>query len=86
DGDRGLINAESVRVRPGPSTDNNTSPPLGRYKDGEQVRILGQQGDWTEIRAPKTIGAWIKIEDITEYRDTAENRRQQWQQSLADGL
>lgn len=86
DGDRGLINAEAVRVRPRPSTDNNISPPLGRYKNGAQVTILGQQGDWTEIRAPKTIGAWIKIEDITEYRDSAENRQQQWQQSLADGL
>lgn len=86
DGDRGLINAEAVRVRPRPSTDNSTSPPLGRYENGEQVTILGQQGDWTEIRAPKTIGAWIKIEDITEYQDSEENRQQQWQQSLANGL
>ncbi len=86
DGDRGVINAEAVRVRPRPSTDNNTSPPLGRYKNGEQVTILGQQGEWTEIRAPKNIGAWIKIEDITEYQDTAANRRQQWQQSLAGGM
>ena len=86
DGDQGVINAEAVRVRPKPSTDNSTSPPLGQYKRDERVTVIGQQGDWTEIRAPKSVGAWIKIEDIVEYEDTAENRQNSWQQSLAAGM
>ena len=86
DGDRGTINADAVRVRPRPSTDSSSSPPLGQYKRGERVSVIRQQGDWTEIRAPKSVGAWIKIEDIVEYEDTAENRQKRWQQSLAAGM
>ena len=86
DGDEGVINADAVRVRPRPSTDNVASPPLGQYERGERVKVIGQQGDWTEIRAPKSIGAWIKIEDIVEYEDTVENRQKRWQQSLAAGM
>ena len=86
DGDKGTINADAVRIRPRPSTDNSTSPPLGQYKRDERVAVIGQQGDWTEIRAPKSVGAWIKIEDIVEYEDTAENRQKRWQQLLAKGM
>lgn len=86
DGDQGVINGDAVRVRPRPSTDNESSPPLGQYKRGERVSVVNEQGDWTEIRAPKYIGAWLMVTDILEYRDSKKNRQLQWEQSLADGM
>jgi SH3-like domain-containing protein len=86
DGEHGVINADAVRVRPRPSTDNESSPPLGQYKRGERVSVVNEQGDWTEIRAPKNIGAWLMVTDILEYRDSKKNRQLQWEQSLADGM
>ncbi len=85
DGDRGVINADAVRIRPTPSTNNSTSPPLGKYRRGERVVVLSTQGDWTEIRAPKKISAWLRVDDVVEYSDTEENRQQQWAKSSANG-
>ncbi|MBX2868498.1 MAG: SEL1-like repeat protein [Acidiferrobacterales bacterium] len=85
DGNTGTIIGADVRVRPSPSTDNNTSPPLGKYREGEEVEVLGTEGDWTQIRAPKKIGGWLRTEEIQEYSDTSENRKKQWEQAKASG-
>jgi len=85
EGDNGVINADSVRVRPAPSTDNDVSPSLGRYSRGDEVRVLGVEQDWVEIRAPKKVSAWIKVENIVEYQDTAENRATTWQRASDAG-
>ena len=84
-GNRGVINADGVRVRPSPSTSNSTSPPLGKYRRGEKVVVLDSKGDWTEIRAPKDIGAWLRTEYMVKYLDTEMNRQQQWTKSSAHG-
>ena len=86
DEDHGIITADSVRVRPIPSTNNSKSPPLGKYRRGDRVLIIGSEGDWVEIRAPKQIGAWLRVQDIIEYKDTESNRALQWQQAVADGM
>ena len=85
DGDSGVITGESVRVRPSPSTDNSTSPPLGMYPKGEKVRVLQSQGDWVQVRAPKSIGGWLRVEEIEEYNDTSENRDSQWRLARSKG-
>lgn len=85
DGDRGVINADAVRVRPEPSTDDAISPSLGQYRRGDSVSVIGKQGDWIQIRAPKKISAWIEVSDIIEYRDTEDNRAAAWQQAQENG-
>ena len=84
-GSTGVITGTDVRVRPSPSTDNNTSPPLGKYRKGDEVEVVGTEGDWTQIRAPKKIGGWLRTEEIQEYTDTSENRKKQWEQAKASG-
>ena len=85
-GESGTIQASSVRVRPQPSADNSTSPPLGVYPTGARVKVLRAKGEWVEIRAPESIGAWIKTDDIIQYRDTAENRASDWARAKSAGV
>jgi TPR repeat protein len=85
-GDSGVIHATAVRVRPKPSTDNAASPPLGTYPTGAKVRVLRQDGEWVEIRAPESIGAWLRAEDMTSYEDTAANRDAEWERARAAGV
>jgi len=82
----GVINADAVRVRPKPSTDNTVSPPIGKYRRGDRVEVINSNDEWVEIRAPKQIGAWLKVEDIVEYKDTESNRERAWQQALSAGM
>jgi len=85
DGASGVITATDVRIRPNPSTDSNTSPPLGKYRKGDKVEVIDTQGDWTQIRAPKSIGGWLRTEEIEEYSDTSANRTKQWEQARKNG-
>ena len=85
-GDHGIINANSVRVRPEPSTDNAVSPPLGVYPTGARVQVLRAKGEWVEIRAPESVGAWIRTEDMIQYQDSAENRATDWARAKAAGV
>ena len=71
---------------PKPSTDDATSPPLGVYPTGAQVEVLGASGEWVEIRAPDSIGAWTRAADVIEYQDTAENRASDWARAKAAGV
>ena len=84
-GGKGVINTDAVRVRPNPSTDNNTSPPLGKYEEGVEVTVLDGIGDWIQIRAPKSIGVWLRVDDIVQYQETEENRQKEWKQAQANG-
>ena len=43
----GWCNADTLRVRSGPGLDYNG---IGGLKYGEQVTVLGQQGDWFQIK------------------------------------
>ena len=86
DNNQGVINADAVRIRPKPSTNNSDSPPIGKYQRGDRVEVISTAGEWVEIRAPKKVGAWLKVEDIVEYKDTEANRDRQWQQALAAGM
>ena len=86
EGAKGVISGDAVRIRPNPSTDSAISPPLGKYQRGEQVTVLSSNEEWVEIRAPKQIGAWLKVESIIEYQDTSENRASQWKQAVANGM
>ncbi len=85
EGSTGVITATDVRIRPSPSTDNNTSPPLGKYRKGDKVEVIDTQGEWTQIRAPKSIGGWLRTEEIEEYSDTSANRNKQWEQARKNG-
>ena len=82
----GIITGDGVRVRPNPSTDNAASPPLGKYRRVDKVSVISDEGQWVEIRAPKSIGGWLKVTDITQYKDTVSGRNRQWQRALSNGL
>ena len=85
-GDRGVIKGTGVRVRPQPSTDNASSPPIGAYRNGDRVAILSQQDSWYQVRAPKHIGGWIASKNLESYKDTKENRESLWETMIAKGL
>lgn len=85
-GKQGTIQGEGVRVRPHPSTDNENSPPIGAYKNGDSVTVLQKEGQWYQIRAPKHIGGWIPKTKLIEYQDTEVNRNQLWEIALSKGL
>lgn len=86
EGDKGIITGNSIHVRPRPSANNAESPSLGVYPRGAVVIILDQQQYWVQIRAPKTIGGWLQVENIIQYKDTQSGRNRQWQRALANGL
>ena len=85
-GDNGVVAGTGVRVRPKPSTDNASSPPVGAYRNGDLVTILDHQGQWYMIRAPKHVGGWVKSEQLTSYMDSEENREALWNEMIAKGL
>lgn len=60
-GEMGVVNAQNVRIRSAPST-NNT--PLGTVNDGVKVRVIEIQGDWKKVTAPIDTTAWIKAKDL----------------------
>ena len=85
-GDNGVVAGNGVRVRPKPSTDNASSPPVGAYRNGDLVTILDHQGQWYMIRAPKHVGGWVKSEQLTSYMDSEENREALWNEMVTKGL
>ena len=65
-GIRGVVDATSLRVRKGPSTETKT---LGSKNGGSVVKILGQEGDWFEIEwkddTAYVCAEYIDIEEAT---------------------
>ena len=84
--DKGRIQGVNVRIRPKPSTNNNVSPPLGVYNNGEDVVLLEKQSQWYHIRAPKRIGGWTQSKYLESYQDTEQNRFELWNLMMAKGL
>ncbi|NKB61527.1 MAG: hypothetical protein GKR95_25200 [Gammaproteobacteria bacterium] len=84
--DSGTVNGTNIRVRPNASTDNATSPPLGIYRNGDEVKVLNQYETWAQIRAPKYIGGWIPTKNLVSYNDTKENRQALWALRAGEGL
>ena len=85
-GSTGSITGTNVRVRPRASTDNNTSPPLGVYKNGDKVTVLNRYENWTQIRAPKYVGGWVPLSALEKYRDSQEGRKDLWSKRVSEGL
>ena len=85
-GNQGIINTDAVRVRPSPSTDNAISPPLGKYQEDARILVLDHIGDWVQIRAPKTVGAWLRVDDIVQYSETEAVRQKEWERARANGV
>jgi SH3-like domain-containing protein len=85
-GDSGTVRGTGVRVRPKPTTDNFESPPAGAYRNGEQVIVVGKEGQWYQVRAPKRIGGWVPVSAVEKYFDTEPNRRELWELMLSKGL
>ncbi|MHC4823802.1 MAG: SH3 domain-containing protein [Planctomycetota bacterium] len=74
EGGRGSITARRVRIRPMPSTEASSTP-LGHFQKGDEVLLLGQEGEWFQVRAPETVSAWI----LTEALSTPERSAKAWQ-------
>jgi uncharacterized protein YgiM (DUF1202 family) len=85
-GNSGTVRGTGVRVRPKPTTDNSESPPVGAYQNGEQVIVVGKEGQWYQVRAPKRIGGWVAASDVEMYLDTEQNRMELWESMLSKGL
>ncbi len=60
----GVISGENVNIRPSPSTNNETSPPLGQMGDGEKVAIVLKRGAWVKIVPAKPFPAWVVSSDV----------------------
>lgn len=52
----GRITAEDVMVRSGPGTNYRD---IGRAQKNEPVTVVGQQGDWTQIRPTPGCRGWV---------------------------
>ncbi|MCS7048489.1 MAG: SH3 domain-containing protein [Verrucomicrobiae bacterium] len=52
----GRITADDVMVRCGPGTNYRD---IGRVQKNESVTVVGQQGDWTQIRPTLTCRGWV---------------------------
>ena len=84
--DNGVITGTGVRVRPKPTTDNEQSPPVGAYRNGDRVKVLESREQWHLIRAPKHVGGWTETANLEAYRDTRDNREASWQAMVDQGL
>ncbi|RMH04107.1 MAG: hypothetical protein D6702_04050 [Planctomycetota bacterium] len=62
-GARGVLTTDHVRARPLPST-GPESYPVGQFAKGDEVAILGEKGDWLQVRAPERLGGWIRLADL----------------------
>lgn len=49
----GIVTSNGLNIRPEPSTDK---PPVGRIRQGEEVEILEQAGDWYRIECEQGTG------------------------------
>ena len=85
-GDQGVIKGTGVRIRPSPSTDNHSSPPIGSYNNGDQVIVLEQSGEWVRIRAPKQVGGWVPNKNLESYLDSEQSRSKLWNDMVSSGL
>lgn len=52
----GRITGEDVMIRCGPGTNYRD---IGRAQKDEPVTVVGQQGDWTQIRPTATCRGWV---------------------------
>lgn len=57
----GWVNADELRIRPEPNTDKW---PIGGLKEGEQVTVLGKEGDWYKIQFKKDQPGYVSAQFI----------------------
>ncbi len=57
---KGVVSDDRVNVRPIASSEKNY--PMGRVNKGDELLVLDHKGEWTQIQAPSSIHAWIKID------------------------
>jgi SH3-like domain-containing protein len=63
EGQNAQVSGQGVRVRPLPSTAEN-SPPLGILDNKTAVTLLKTEGKWKFIQAPSSMGAWVLTKDL----------------------
>lgn len=66
EGGRGTLPSSKVRARPLPST-GAESFPVGKFHQGDQVEVIGTEGDWVQVVGPEHLGAWIEMESVRVY-------------------
>ena len=72
--DIGYVNATTMHIRSGPGTDYGA---IGGLKMGDQVKILGKEGDWYKIEFKET-GGYVSaqfIQGLAGGRRRDDNRR-----------
>ncbi len=81
---RGRVRGTHVRIRPLPSTASE-SHPLGQYRDGAELQVLGRDGDWVRVLAPESAGGWVLLVQLQRgageglsWEEAAARRRGAW--------
>ena len=73
------VAGKGVRVRPLPSTADN-SPPLGTLENDTKVTLLKSEGKWKFIQAPSSLGAWIKTKHLAIQEQPTVAWMKRWEQ------
>ena len=61
---QGKVRGNQVNVRPGPSTDNRSAPPLGQLNDGDTVEIIERREAWFHVMPSRAFPAWVKSSEL----------------------
>ena len=62
----GVVTGDRVNVRTGASVDAGH---LFQTFRGSRVEVVGRQGEWVEIRLPKTVSAWVASQFVEKAAD-----------------
>jgi len=63
DGDQGTVTGSRVNLRPSPDTAGSV---LGQATRGEQLRVVGREGEWLQVLPPKSARGWM-LKSLVEY-------------------
>ena len=80
EGTKAKISGKGVRVRPLPSTAEN-SPPLGTLDNDSSVTLLKTEGKWKFIQAPASMGAWVLTKDLAIQENPTVAWMSRWENS-----
>ena len=79
------INGTGVRARIAPGTDQPSSV-VGTFEAGDRVEIVGSRDDWKQVRAPKSVSAWIPTRNLMFIESKDEKWQQRWDESFNERL